>query len=255
MKRIVTLVGTLTCSMALLAGCTYNPFISNNHTTGSATSTLVGAGVGAGTVGLLGGSKPLIAAGGIMGGVVGYYVSTLRYDSGGVIQATGQVYKVGDYVGIYIPTDKLFEVNTADFLPQAGPILDSAATVLERYPNNNIIISGNTSGFSRARWELKLSQKRAQRIAAYFWSTGNEQFQEQSITTRRLRYVGYGDYFPISQTYTNDGIRSNSRIQITSYPTSAELGVAQKQVAENNFGAMEQDDAIVRAGRNLKGEG
>lgn len=256
MKRIVTLVTTLASSMALLAGCTYNPFITNNHTTGSAASTLIGAGIGAGSVGLLGGSKPLMVLAGLGGGAIGYYVSTLRYDSGGIIQAGGQVYKVGDFVGIYIQTDDLFESNTADFLPQAGPILDSAAAVLARYPNNNIIISGNTSGFSRPRWELKLSERRAQRIAAYFWNLGLNQFQDFSDNMRRLRYVGYGDYFPIAQKYTNDGIRSNSRIQITSYPNNCDLGGTKRRVAVDNVGAVENDDAIVEAPKRcgLKGE-
>lgn len=224
MKRIVTIVTTLVCSVSLLAGCTYNPFIGNNHLTGNPAAGVIGAGVGVGTVALLGGSKPWLALAGVTGGMVGYYVSTLRYDSGGIIQAAGQVYKVGDFVGIYIPTDNLFEPNTADFLPSAGPILESAAKVLSRYPSNNIIISGNTSGFYTNRWELSLSERRAQRMAAYFWNAGLPQFKDPTNNTHKLRYVGYGDYFPIATKLTNDGLRANSRIQITSYPNNCDLG-------------------------------
>lgn len=244
-------------SLFFLTGCSYNPFISNNHTTGSPASTLVGAGVGAGGIALLGGSKPLIVLGGLGGGAVGYYVSTLRYDSGGIIQAGGQVYQVGDVVGIYIPSDKLFEPNTAEFLPQAGPILDSTATVLKRFPDNNIIISGNTSGFYRSKREQILSEKRAQRVSAYLWNKGINQFNKDSIETdRQLNYVGYGDYFPIAANLTNEGIRANSRIQITSYPSDCDLGLDKRQVAVRNMGAtdtVENDNAIHEARKSCSG--
>ena len=233
------LIGLLALTISCLTGCSFNPFISNNHTTGSPTGTVVGAGVGAGGIALLGGSKTLMLLGGLGGGAIGYYVTTLRYDAGGVYQAGGQVYKIGDYVGIYIPTDMLFEPNTADFLPQATPILDSTAAVLARYPNNNILISGNTSGFARPRWELRLSERRAQRVAAYLWNAGINQFKDPNNDLRRLTYVGYGDYFPIAHHYTNPSIRDNSRIQITSYPSSCDLHLDPRHATFQNYAPLD----------------
>ena len=243
----------LAFSASLQISCSYNPFIGNNHTTGSATGAVVGAGVGAGSVGVLGGSKSLMAASGIAGGFIGYYVTTLRYDAGGVVQSGGQVYKVGDFVGINIPSDKLFEPNTAEFLPQAENILDSAVAVLKRYPENNIIISGNTSGFSRPRWERRLSEERAKKVSSYLWNAGVNQFVPQNIeVTRKLTYVGYGDYFPIAHRYTNESIRKNSRIQITSYPTYCGLNLDQRSLAMRNMGALD-DDVATEMERCLKG--
>jgi hypothetical protein len=223
-------------SLLFLSGCAYSPFSSTNHLTGSPLGVAIGAGIGGGSVAALGGTKPLIGFAAITGGVIGYYVTTLRYDSGGIMQVGGQVYKIGDFVGIYIPSDKLFEPNTADFLPQAIPILDSTVAVLNRYPGNNIIISGNTSGFSRSTWEQRISEERAKKVSAYLWRAGINQFKEQTTNMRQLNYVGYGDYLPISNDYTNDGIRQNSRIQITSYPTTCDLGLDKRSVAFHNFG-------------------
>lgn len=242
-KMKASLVFSLVFSLLFLAGCSFNPFTSNNHTTGSPVGALVGAGAGAGGVALLGGSKPLMAVAGLGGGMLGYYVTTLRYDAGGIYRAGGDVYKVGDFVGIYIPSDKLFEPTTDDFLPQAPTILDSVAVVLQRYPNNNILISGNTSGFYRTRWEQKLSERRAQKVASYLWNAGINQMNDTNATMRKLNYVGYGDYFPISNDYTNNGIRKNSRIQITSYPSSCDLLLDKRHAAVNNIGSME-DNAI-----------
>lgn len=205
------------------ANCTYNPFVANNHTTGSPAGAIVGAGIGAGGVALLNGPKPVMAIAGVGGGMLGYYVTTLRYDAGGIIRAGGKVYKLGDFVGIYIPSDTLFEPNTADLLPRSKFVLDSAGRVLARYPNNNVMISGNTAGFYRSGWDQRLSEKRAQVVAAYLWSYGINDFRERSIELRKLNYVGYGDYFPIAHKYTNDSLRKNSRIQITSYPSNYDL--------------------------------
>ncbi len=214
--------GTCLFLLSLLTGCTYNPFLIDNHTTGSPAAAVAGASIGAGGVALLGGTKLTMAIAGIAGGATGYYVTTLRYAAGGVLQGGGKVYKIGDYLGIYIPTDNLFEPNTADFLPQAEPILDSAAATLRRYPNRSVLISGNTSGFYRAYWEQGLSERRAQKVAGYLWSKGINQ-ANPSGRFHQLTYVGHGDYFPIANKFTNKGLRENSRIQITSYPVECDL--------------------------------
>lgn len=247
MIRKAIFIAVLICSLPWLISCSFNPFTTNNHETGNPAGAVIGAGIGAGGIALLGGTRPYIALGGILGGAAGYYVTTLRYDSGGVIQAGGKVYKVGDLIGIYIPSDNLFEPNTTEFLPQAGSILDSVAAILDRYPNNNILISGNTSGFYCARWEQKLSERRAQKVSAYLWNAGISNFKDETGTDlRNLNYVGYGDYFPISSDITNKGIRENSRIQITSYPSDCDLLLGKREVAVHNMGAL-SDDTIMDA--------
>lgn len=244
MKRKTNYISLLVYVLLFLTSCAYNPLIRDNRTTGSPIGAVAGASVGAGSVALLGGSKPLIALAGLGGGALGYYLTTLRHDAAFIIQAGGEVYKVGDFVGIYIPTDKLFEPNTALFLPQAQPILDSIVAVLKRYPNSNILVSGNTSGFSKSSWDQKLSEKRAKMVTVYLWNAGINQFKERSTDTRKLSYVGYGDYFPISNTFTNEGIRENSRIQITVYPTNCDLQLDKRHIAVLNMGAVNNDDAI-----------
>ena len=228
-------VATLFAAVFLLNGC------NTNHPTGSPLATLLGVGVGAGSMAAIGGSKPLIAFGGLGGGAIGYYLSTLRYDSGGVIQSGGQVYTIGQRVGIYIPSDQLFEPNSAEFTPQAPAILDSAAAVLQRYPDNNILISGNTSGFGRPGWEKQLSLQRSQKVSAYLWNVGINNFKEPGNDMRKLNYVGYGDYFPISSDLTNERIRQNSRIQISSYPDSCDLQLNKQEQVMHNIGAIDQE--------------
>ena len=240
MKRTAALL----LSSALLSACSYNPLSLDNTTTGSAAGVLVGGAAGAGVAMLAHATRPIIALAGIGGAGVGYYATTLRYDASGIYQAGGQAYQVGDTLGIYIPTDYLFEPNTAFFMPNYDLVLASVVAVLNREPNNNIIISGNTSGFYRPRGERLLSERRAEKVAAYLWSAGISQFNGFTRAGRRLNYVGYGDYFPIATHLTNEGLRQNSRIQIVSYPFNCAIAVPERAKAFN-----------VAAPRDLKGEG
>lgn len=240
MKKANTLA-TLVFSLLLLSGCNSNP--SDKQLAG----TGIGAAVGAGTAALLGGSKNALIASGVAGGAIGYYLGGLQYTSNNITTACGQVYRVGDLIGINIPSDQLFLPNTAEFTPQAEPILDSVGDILNRYPNNNILISGNTSGFDRPKREQELSEKRAQKVAFYLWNTGISQYKEPCLETKdsdglkKLTYVGYGDYLPIASTETLHGLRQNSRIQITSYPTNVDLRMDKRRATMRNVGALDDD--------------
>lgn len=249
----------LAFSIAAVTSCSFNPFRTDNELTGSAASTAVGAAVGGLTAAGVGGSKPEIGLAGLAGGLVGYYVSTLRFASGGILHFGGQVYTVGERVGIVIPSDVLFDVNSADFVPGAGGVLDSVVAVLERYPTNSILISGNTSGFSDNCYEREISEARARQVAAYLWDHGINSFETESIKTRKLVYVGYGDYFPIANTIRAEGIRQNSRIQITSYPSRISLGYDEHFHVYNNIGASDdanpaQTVAVASASQNTSAE-
>lgn len=250
--KIAGLLAISLCGLGLTA-CAYNPLVDNNHTTGSVVGTAAGAGIGAGSIALLGGSKSFLVLGGVGGGAAGYYVSSMRYAASGIIQAGGQVYVLGDYVGIYLPTDKIFEPNSSRLTPDADAALDSVAQVLARKPNNNIMISGNTSGFALPGWEKKLSTKRAKVVAANLWKSGITVFKEHKNDTRKLNYVGYGDFYPIASNLTNTGIRSNSRIQITSYPCTGDLVATGNEKVFHNVGEMnvsdpEEDKLLQRCG-------
>lgn len=249
MERKNQIIAVLSLLLAL-AGCTFNPLSNSNNLTGNAVGTGAGAAAGALSMSLLNAPRGMIIGMGTAGAGLGYYVTTLRFASGGVIQAGGVVYSVGDYVGIEIPTDYLFEINSSDFLSQAPAILDSAVAVLKRYPNDNLLVSGNTSGFGTSRYEQQISEDRARKVAGYLWSYGINSFKENSIVaTRKLAYVGYGNFFPIANDIHNKSIRQNSRIQITAYPSKADLKLTKRAKVFTNIGSM--DEPRHRPGRDM----
>ncbi len=251
-----------TTLLLTLASCSFNPFTTDNEMTGSVGPTAAGGAIGAGGAALLGGSKYTIGLAGVGGAALGYYLSTLTFQSGGITQVGGQVYTLGDYVTIEFPTDNIFEENTADLLPEAEPALQSTVEILKRYPNNNIMVSGNTSGFGTQRWELQLSEKRAREVASYLWAHGINAFKgaadfDPSHPLRTLSYVGYGNYFPISNNIKADSIRENSRIQITAYPSRGQLKLCEDQKLFANIGGSNEGpigSSISRTGNGYKDE-
>jgi hypothetical protein len=228
--KIYLLRFVLLLSLAwMLGGCAASTDESP-PTGGSAVGAGVGAVLAGGTAALLDAPKPIIGLAAVGGAGLGYYLTSLRFASKGIIRSGGKVYTLGEYMMIEIPTDNLFEPNTDEFLPGTEPVLDSIVDILKRYPNHNIFISGNTSGFGTHRFEQKLSEDRAAQIAAYLWAhgvtDGGAQIKSdrpERDSNRRLIYVGYGDALPIANNLHLESIRANSRIQIVASPCGAEV--------------------------------
>ncbi len=232
-------VATLSFTLLLTTSCTYNPFSTNNHLTGNVAGPVLGAGAGVITAKILTLPKPLVWLAGIGGAGLGYYVTTLQFTANGVTQSGGRVYTLGDYVTINIPANKLFEDNSSELLLSSDPILTSVVDLLNRYPDNNIIISGNTSGFSCAKFELRLSENRARQVATFLWAHGISNFGSNGMTTtRKLIYVGYGNYFPVANNITMKGFSANNRIQITSSPKRIPLNLDRRHKIFSNVGTL-----------------
>jgi outer membrane protein OmpA-like peptidoglycan-associated protein len=240
------------CTLLAITGCA--PISETDPPTGNVLGTAIGGVGGASVAALLGASKPTIAVAGIAGAGLGYYMTTLRFSSAAIVAAGGKVYSIGDYLIIDLPTDRVFDVNTADILPDAEPILDSVAGVLHRYSGNNIFISGNTSGSWSERFERKMSECRAAKIASYLWAHGitntSAAAQAESVAglhSQRFVYVGYGDNFPIANFIHLKGIRANSRIQIVAAPPYESLHWDQNKSHFRKFGNIGDSSAQTKA--------
>lgn len=223
--------------LLFFTACSYNPLSTTNHLTGDPVETAAGGAAGFGTAAAFGAkSHVVLGLAGLGGASIGYYMSTVRYDAAGIYHAGGQVFAVGDYTTIEIPTHTLFDNNTSDLTPIGNAALRSAAKVLNRLCCQSILVSGNSSGFGTSRMERKMTEDRARVVAAFLWAQGVNNFKKISNDTRKLTYVGYGNYFPIANHINDKGIRTNSRIQITAYPTKDQLLMDEKKRTFGNMG-------------------
>ena len=230
----------LICLALALPGCSYNPFSTDNHLTGKPVGAAIGGTAGAGTAALAGASRSMVAVAGLGGAALGYYLTTIDFISGGIKQAGGDVLTQGDCITISLPTWRLFETGSTTFLPAAGPALDSTAQILTDFPDDDILISGNSSGYGMSKAEKRLTRRQASKIAGSLWAHGLSAFKQDGMTRRHLIIMGNGARFPIANTITAKGISENSRIQISACPSTADFGPGIENVRDANVGGFDE---------------
>lgn len=110
----------------------------------------------------------------------------------------------------------LFNSGKAEIRPEGGAILDKIARILKRItPDNEIGIEGHTdnvpikySGY-KSNWEL--STARATEVLHYVVNTGG-------LDPKKFSATGYGKYRPIASNDTEEGRKSNRRVEIIIKP-------------------------------------
>jgi outer membrane protein OmpA-like peptidoglycan-associated protein len=111
--------------------------------------------------------------------------------------------------GISISLEDIrFHANTDRMLPGEQEKLDRIASILMRYQDRDILVSGHTALAGSADERMKLSQDRARAVADYLLS-------KRVRTPDRIVIRGYGAEKPIADNTTEEGMRRNRRVEIT----------------------------------------
>jgi OmpA-OmpF porin, OOP family len=106
------------------------------------------------------------------------------------IESTGLVYRTG----------------SADLLPEARRSLESLADQLAASPNTHANVAGYTDDTGNKDRNLLLSQKRADKVAAFLVGKG--------VARARLSAHGYGEDSPIADNSTAEGRAKNRRVVV-----------------------------------------
>ncbi|MCU5784335.1 OmpA family protein [Alcanivorax balearicus MACL04] len=218
MKRI------LGCSMLAaaitLAGCsTVNPYTGEKQTSKAATGGAIGAVAGA-LIGIATSDnakerkeRALAGAGigAVAGGGVGYYMDVQEKKLRDKLQATGvSVTRSGDNIILNMPGNVTFDTDQSDVKSNFRPVLESVTEVLKEYKSTMIQVAGHTDSTGGERYNLLLSQQRAQSVANVLSSYG--------VETVRLDVVGFGETQPIANNGTAQGREQNRRVELTLLP-------------------------------------
>ena len=105
----------------------------------------------------------------------------------------------GAIKGIYFATGKA-KIRAASFRQ-----LNKAVTVLKKYPDVKLEISGHSDSTGKRQFNLDLSKKRAEAVRDYLVGKG--------IATERLTAVGFGPDKPVASNKTRKGRGKNRRIE------------------------------------------
>jgi outer membrane protein OmpA-like peptidoglycan-associated protein len=74
---------------------------------------------------------------------------------------------LGAGTAIRLPSDPLYEYDSADLQPGAASELQKLATIIKRNPNAKFTIEGYSDTFGTAEYNYELSQRRADSVAEY----------------------------------------------------------------------------------------
>ncbi|MCQ2594997.1 MAG: OmpA family protein [Treponemataceae bacterium] len=111
--------------------------------------------------------------------------------------------------GITISIENIqFRADSAFLMESEKIKLRKIATILQQYPDNDLLVSGHTAlaGSEKARQEL--SEKRAQAVAAYLVELGVKD-------AYHIFSKGFGAEQPIAENTTEAGRARNRRVEIT----------------------------------------
>lgn len=103
-----------------------------------------------------------------------------------------------------------FETGKAILKPESYAILNQIVSIVKRYPDFNLAISGHTDSTGSPVLNQGLSERRAKACYDYLISQG--------ISKDRLSYVGFGDSRPIADNKTPTGRSLNRRVEFTMIP-------------------------------------
>ena len=207
-----------TAVMALLAGCTTNPYTGESQAGKAGIYGGIGAASGA-VIGAATSSKKdrtkgaLIGAavGGAAGGGYGYYVDTQEAKLRQTLQGTGvQVQRNGDDLKLIMPGNITFASNSADISSSFYPTLNSLVLVFKEFNKNGVNIVGHTDNTGSLELNQSLSQRRAQSVANYLTANG--------VPGQRISAYGAGPSQPIASNASEAGRAQNRRVEINLRP-------------------------------------
>lgn len=207
-----------TAFMAMLAGCTTNPYTGEQQA-GKAgiyggIGAVTGAVIGAATSSKKDRAKGALigaAVGGAAGGGYGYYVDTQEAKLRQTLQGTGvQVQRNGNDLKLIMPGNITFASNSADISSGFYATLNSLVLVFKEFDKNGVDIVGHTDSTGSQSLNQSLSQRRAQSVANYLTANG--------VPGQRISVYGAGPNQPIASNATEAGRAQNRRVEINLRP-------------------------------------
>ncbi len=119
-----------------------------------------------------------------------------------------------EYVQLNLSGAILFDSGKAELVPDALPIVDKIAKILEAYDKNIIEVEGHTDNvpMHSSRYENNevLSMYRALSVA--------ERIRDKAdLDPKYIKFAGRGDYVPVASNSTAEGRARNRRVEIKIY--------------------------------------
>lgn len=192
----------------------------------------IGAGAGGVAGGLIGRAAGNTALGAIIGAAVGgtagviignhmdKQAEEMRQDL-----KNAKIERVGEGIKITFDSGILFETNSSNLQSVARGNIESLVKILNKYPDSNIFIEGDTDSEGSDDYNQKLSERRAQAVADYQRGLG--------IAGTRISTIGLGESNPVAMNDTDAGRQQNRRVEVAIFANDKLKKAAQSQAGSN----------------------
>lgn len=221
MKKILILMLSLVLLFTIYAGCAWNRKATGGvigGATGGAVGGIIGHAAGNTALGAIIGATVGGAAGVIIGNEMDKRAEEMRADLQGA-----RIERIGEGIKITFDSGLLFDVAKSDLRAQAKTNIESLARILNKYPDTNILVEGDTDNTGTEEYNLGLSERRAQSVSNYLMGLG--------VPSSRISMVGLGESNPIASNDSDSGRQMNRRVEVAIFANDK-----LKKAAENQAG-------------------
>ena len=125
-------------------------------------------------------------------------------------QSGVRVERADNSIQLIMPGNITFSTDSRVLARSFLPILDAVADVLARFDFTELEISGHTDSRGKEKYNLKLSEQRAQAVAEYLRGSG--------ISNSRITTIGRGEAQPVASNKTEEGRAQNRRVELNIKP-------------------------------------
>lgn len=202
-----------TAGLALLTACTTNPYTGEEQVSKAAKYGGSAAAV-CGLVGAIDSGKHARNAAlgcGIVGAGVGAYMDVQEAKLREELAGTGvSVVREGDNIRLIMPGNITFQTDSYNLRSDFYPVLNSVGQVLAKYADTTLRISGHTDNTGSRQYNLGLSERRADSVAAYLVT--------REVARTRMLTEGLAFDQPIADNGSAEGRAQNRRVELYILP-------------------------------------
>ena len=151
---------------------------------------------------------------GIIGAGVGAYMDAQEAKLRKKLAGTGvSVAREGDNIRLVMPGNITFQTDSYNLRADFYPVLNSVGTVLSKYPDTTLKVSGHTDSTGSRNHNQTLSERRARSVADYLVT--------REVGSTRMLVEGLAFDQPIADNESAVGREQNRRVELYILPKTA----------------------------------
>jgi outer membrane protein OmpA-like peptidoglycan-associated protein len=197
---------------SMLIGQTACQSLNTQQEKGTVIGASGGAAIGAAVGKATGSTARGAVIGAVVGGAAGAIIGHQMDQKAKEIQATvagADVTRVGEGLVVTFESGLMFDFDSDKLRSESKKNLDNLASSLANFGDSKLLLVGHTDSQGSDEYNLDLSRRRADAVAAYLESRG--------VSTTRVQTSGRGETEPVASNDTDPGRQQNRRVEVAIY--------------------------------------